>query len=176
MEEVYSPWSFPLAPVLKKNSREVRWAIAHPRMNAIPREDISSHNCRHVPQDKGWPIRDLGTDDHESLPFGCFLFSPQLRRPWLTAEEHLRQVAWSHTTSGEVYVAGRQPPPGQFSSPWARDGQDAVGASTKEEPQRNPMGCSLPEEKRGQEGRGLPLLEHSGPPLSVSLWVRSPLP
>ena len=78
VEEVYSPWSFPLAPVLKRNSREVRWAIAHRQMNAIPREDVSSPDCRHVPQDKGWLIRDLGTDDHGSPFSGCFLFSPSL--------------------------------------------------------------------------------------------------
>ena len=35
-------------------------------------------------------------------------------------------------------MAGRQLPPGQFSSPPARDGQDAVGASDKEEQWRNP--------------------------------------
>ena len=69
---------FPLAPVLKKNSREVRWAIDYRRMNAIPKEDVSSPDCRHVPQDKGWLIRDLGTDDHGSLLFGCFLFFPSL--------------------------------------------------------------------------------------------------
>ena len=79
VEEVYLPWSFPLAPVLKRNSREVRWAIAYRQMNAIPREDISSPDYRHVPQDKGWPIYDLGTDDHGSLFSSCFLFSPSLR-------------------------------------------------------------------------------------------------
>ena len=74
VEEVYLPWSFPLAPVLKRNSREVRWAIAYRRMNAIPREDVSSPDYRHVPQ--GWPIYDLGTDDHGSLFSRCFLFFP----------------------------------------------------------------------------------------------------
>ena len=47
-------------------------------MSDIPKEDVSSPDCCRVPQDKGWPIRDLDTDDHGSLLFGCFLFFPSL--------------------------------------------------------------------------------------------------
>ena len=65
--------------VEEKNSREVRWATNYWRMNTIPKEDVSSPDCRSVPQDKGWPICDLGTDDHGSLLFGCSLFSPSSR-------------------------------------------------------------------------------------------------
>ena len=60
----------------EKNSREVGWAIDYRRMNAIPKEDVSSPDCCRVPQDKGWPICDLGADDHGSLLFGWFLFFP----------------------------------------------------------------------------------------------------
>ena len=91
VEEVYSPWSSPLAPVLRKNSQEVRWTIAYRQMNVIFKEDVSSPDHHRVPLDKGWPILDtwktlrtllgkrgLGTDDHGSLLFGCLLFSPSL--------------------------------------------------------------------------------------------------
>ena len=37
VEEVYSPWSFPLAPVLKKNSGEIRWAVHYRKQ-----KDVSS--------------------------------------------------------------------------------------------------------------------------------------
>ena len=63
----------------KKDDQEIRWdTIYRLQMNAIHKEDVSSPNRRHVPQDKGWPIGDLSTDDHGSLLFGCFLFSPSL--------------------------------------------------------------------------------------------------
>ena len=41
MEEVYSPWSFPLAPVLKKNSGEIRWAAHYRKQNVFRREEAS---------------------------------------------------------------------------------------------------------------------------------------
>ena len=76
----------------KKDDKEVRWDTDYCRqMNAIPKEDVSSPDHRLVPRFKGWPIldtwktlqtllgkRDLGTDDHGSLLFGCLVFSPSL--------------------------------------------------------------------------------------------------
>ena len=76
----------------KKDDKEIRWDTNYCwRMNAIPKEDVSSPDHCRVPQDKGWLIldtwktlwtllgkRDLGTDDDGSLLFGCFLFSPGL--------------------------------------------------------------------------------------------------
>ena len=38
VEEVYSPWSFPLAPVSKKNSQEVRLAIDYRRLKVITKK------------------------------------------------------------------------------------------------------------------------------------------
>ena len=39
VEEADSPWSFPLVPVPKKNSREVRWAVDYRRLNAVTKKD-----------------------------------------------------------------------------------------------------------------------------------------
>ena len=39
VEEADSPWSFPLVPVPKKNSKEVRWAVDYRRLNAITKKD-----------------------------------------------------------------------------------------------------------------------------------------
>ena len=42
VEEADSPWSFPLVPVPKKNSREVRWAIDYWKLNAVTKKDAFS--------------------------------------------------------------------------------------------------------------------------------------
>ena len=39
VEEVYSPWSFPVAPVLTKNSGEIRWAVHYRKQNVFRREE-----------------------------------------------------------------------------------------------------------------------------------------
>ena len=39
MEEADLPWSFPLIPVPKKNSREVRWAVDYRKLNAVTKKD-----------------------------------------------------------------------------------------------------------------------------------------
>ena len=39
IEEADSPWSFPLVPVPKKNSREIRWAIDYCPLNAVTKKD-----------------------------------------------------------------------------------------------------------------------------------------
>ncbi len=39
VEEADSPWSFPLVPVPKKNSKEVRWAVDHMKLNAVTKKD-----------------------------------------------------------------------------------------------------------------------------------------
>ena len=39
IEEADSPWSFPLVPVQKKNSREIHWAVDYRRLNAITKKD-----------------------------------------------------------------------------------------------------------------------------------------
>ena len=38
-EEADSPWSFPLVPVPKKNSAEVRWAVDYRKLNAVTKKD-----------------------------------------------------------------------------------------------------------------------------------------
>ena len=102
----------------KRDDKEIRWDTNYCRqMNAIPKEDVSSPDRRRIPQDKGWPIlgpwktlrtllgkRDPGTDDHGSLLFGCFLFSPSLGghgyRPrnlsgrWLEATPQGKTFKW----------------------------------------------------------------------------------
>ena len=39
VEEADSPWSFPLVPVPKKNSKEIRWAVDYRKLNAITKKD-----------------------------------------------------------------------------------------------------------------------------------------
>ena len=39
VEEADSPWSFPLVPVPKKNSKEVRWAVDYLKLNAVTKKD-----------------------------------------------------------------------------------------------------------------------------------------
>ena len=39
IEDSDSPWSFPLVPVPKKNSDEIRWAVDYRRLNAITKKD-----------------------------------------------------------------------------------------------------------------------------------------
>ena len=39
VEEADSPWSFPLVPVPKKNSKEVRWAVDYRKLNAVTKKD-----------------------------------------------------------------------------------------------------------------------------------------
>ena len=39
VEEADSPWSFPLVPVPKKNSKEIRWAIDYRKLNAVTKKD-----------------------------------------------------------------------------------------------------------------------------------------
>ena len=39
VEEADSPWSFPLVPVPKKNSREICWAVDYHRLNAVTKKD-----------------------------------------------------------------------------------------------------------------------------------------
>ena len=39
VEEADSPWSFPLVPVPKKNSKEIRWAVDYRRLNAVTKKD-----------------------------------------------------------------------------------------------------------------------------------------
>ena len=39
VEEADSQWSFPLVPVPKKNSKEVRWAVYYRKLNAITKKD-----------------------------------------------------------------------------------------------------------------------------------------
>ena len=39
VEEADSLWSFPLIPVPKKNSQEVRWAVDYQRLNAVTKKD-----------------------------------------------------------------------------------------------------------------------------------------
>ena len=39
VEEADSPWSFPLIPVPKKNSDELRWAVDYRKLNAITKKD-----------------------------------------------------------------------------------------------------------------------------------------
>ena len=76
----------------KKDDNEIRWDTSCCGwMSAFPKEDVSSLGRRRVPLDTGWLIldtgktlrtlpgkHDLGTDEHGSLLFGCFLFSPSL--------------------------------------------------------------------------------------------------
>ena len=39
VEEADSPWSFPLVPVPKKTSGEIRWAVDYRRLNSITKKD-----------------------------------------------------------------------------------------------------------------------------------------
>ena len=39
VEEADSPWSFPLVPVPKKNSKEIRWAVDYRKLNAVTKKD-----------------------------------------------------------------------------------------------------------------------------------------
>ena len=39
VEEADSPWSFPLVPVPKKNSKEVRWAVDYRKLKAVTKKD-----------------------------------------------------------------------------------------------------------------------------------------
>ena len=39
VEEADSPWSFPLVPMPKKNSREVCWAVDYRKLNAVTKKD-----------------------------------------------------------------------------------------------------------------------------------------
>ena len=39
VEEAVSPWSFPLVPVPKKNSKEIRWEVDYRRLNAVTKKD-----------------------------------------------------------------------------------------------------------------------------------------
>ena len=39
VEEADSPWSFPLVPVPKKNSKEVHWAVDYRKLNAVTKKD-----------------------------------------------------------------------------------------------------------------------------------------
>ena len=41
LEEAYSPWSFPLVPVPKKNSDAIRWVIDYLKLNADTKKDAS---------------------------------------------------------------------------------------------------------------------------------------
>ena len=42
VDEADSPWSFPLVPVPKKNSKEVRWAVDYRKLNTITKKDTFS--------------------------------------------------------------------------------------------------------------------------------------
>ena len=39
VEEADSPWSFPLVPVPKKNSKEICWVVDYRRLNAVTKKD-----------------------------------------------------------------------------------------------------------------------------------------
>ena len=122
MEEADSPWSFPLVPVPKKNSREVRWAVDYRKLNAVTKTDAFplpniANNLSHLAGSRVFsaldgarafhavPVRHVDREKTAfSSPFGQYQF---VRMPFGLANapatySRLVEKALQHLPSSEV--------------------------------------------------------------------------